>query len=571
MRPLPLVIWTCFLIPRLAAQDSAVPDFSAVIASTKLLASEITRDGTLPGVSIALVDGGRVVWADGFGVSDLERREPTTPRTIYRVGSISKLFTALAAMRLVEAGKLDIDRPLDSYLTTLGIANPFLAEAGPVTPRQIFAHASGLFREPPLGSYFDNTPPGSPARVLESVRGLRLVHPPGRVTKYSNAGVSILGSLVEHIAAEPYEAHMTKGLLEPMAMRSSGYRRTGEIARRVATGYMQQRDRRLTPAPTFELSTIAAGNLYSTVEDLAQLAILLHARGEIVGRRIISAETLERMWKPFLENGRFGIGFALANRDGERVVEHSGAVFGFSSVFACLPDAKLSVVLLANEDVGFGPLKRLTDRLLGGALAVKRGKPTGEDPALAVRPVDLEVFREATGVYRSDKARLELKVVGDEARLVWQGHPVRLLSTGPDAFIARDRLIDGNPLLFERESSQPGQVHGRVKSVRLDGNTFARLDPASAPIAPKEWAVLEGDYGPDYLPVRIRVREGRLVAECETFEYEPAPQPDGSFVFPKGTLYEDEALRFQQGADGRVTAITLGTMRFEPLRASASK
>jgi serine beta-lactamase-like protein LACTB len=551
-------------LPLSAGPDA---DFSAAVATTRSLASEITSSGLLPGLSIALVDGQRVAWAEGFGFADLDRRTPASPATAYRVGSISKLFTAIALLQLVERGKVDLARPLAEYLPDLGIENPFLAGAGPVLLRQVPSHVAGLPREPAIGSYFDGSG-ATPADALRSVRGATLVHPPGRVLKYSNLGVSLLGSVIERASGETYSAYQEKHVLGPLGMRSSAFTREARIAAVAATGYMQNRDRTLWPAPTFELGTIAAGNLYSTVEDLARFARMLHAGGEIEGRKIIEASTLERMFeKQFPEAGSFGIGFVVGERFGEKSVEHSGAVYGFSSSFICLPGAKLTAIILANEDVAMGPLRRLAGRLIGGALAARRGEaPPPEPPA---GPVDLARFPAGPLVFRSDApsprgaSRIEIRVEGGHAVLVIEGHAVRLAGTGSDAFITRDRLLEGVPVVLERGSD------GVVTAVTFDKVRFAAFDPSKAPPAPGGWEPLTGHYGPSYLPVKVRVREGRLVAECETFEYELVPRPAGQpgvdpeFVFPRGTMYEDEVLRFHRGADGKAVAITLGTMRFE--------
>lgn len=541
------------------AAESSPADFSRTIARASALAEELVASGDLPGLSVALVEGDRLVWSKGFGFADVEARAPATAATVYRVGSISKLFTALAAMQLLEEGRLDLDRPLAESLPDLGIDNPFLDEAGPVKLRHVFSHASGLPREPPVGSYFDDSGVDMSA-VLRSCRGERLVHPPGRVTKYSNLGVSLIGTLVERIAGVPFEEHTARRLLEPMGMKSSSFRRGPAVAAAVAKGYMQGPRRSLVPAPVFELGTVAAGNLYSTVEDLARLARMLHGSGEVDGRRIVKAETLERMAEPQFPaaGGRFGIGFALGERGGEKSVEHNGAVYGYSSVFICLRASKLSLILLANEDVAFGPLGRLTNLIIREALASRRGaEPPPVPPEL--RPARPEALKGLEGVYRSETARIELRSEGDRALLVWNGHPVRL-EAGPDGtLVTRDRLLDGDKVSIDRDAG------GRVAGVRVNDRRFLSFDPASAPAAPREWEGYAGDYGPRYLPVRVRIREGRLVAECETFEYEPAPREDGSFVFPRGTLYEDEALRFHRGPDGSVDAITLGTMRFTRL------
>jgi serine beta-lactamase-like protein LACTB len=530
------------------------PDHAAAIAATRELAEEIVGEGLLPGLSVALVAGDRVVWSAGFGHADPERGVPASGTTVYRVGSISKLFTALALMQLVEKGAVDIDRPLADYLPDLGLVNPFHDQAGPVVVRQLTSHCSGLPRESPRGSYFDGSGAGA-ADAMASLRGVRLVHPPGGVEKYSNIAVSLLGSLIERVTGKPYAEHVEASLLRPLGMRSSSFALGEAIRPALAKGYMQGKDRRLFAAPLFELGTPAAGNLYSTVEDLACLARLIHGGGELAGHRVIGTNTLERMAVRQFPGagGRFGIGFVVGERFGEKSLEHGGAVYGFSSLFISLPGPRLSVIVLTNADVAFGPLYRLADRLLGGALARARGGADAPEPGGGATGIELP---SGTHVFRGPASRIELAGGGLHPLLVWNGYPVRLVAVGPDAFITRDRLMDGNRIGLERDAG------GGIAAVEVDGRRFLAFDPSSAPPAPASWERFTGDYGPSYLPVRISLRDGRLVAECETFEYEPAPLEDGSFRFPRGTMYEDEVLRFE-GDGPRAAALTLGTMRFQ--------
>ncbi|MBC8066304.1 MAG: beta-lactamase family protein, partial [Chlorobia bacterium] len=144
------------------------------------------RDKDLPALSIALVDDQQIVWAKGFGFADAKAKIPATAETVYRVGSVSKLFTDIAIMQLVEQGKLDLDVPVTRYLPDFHPRNPF---GKPVTLRQLMSHRSGLVREPPVGNYFETTEP-SLARTIASLNETKLVYAPETRTKYSNAAIA---------------------------------------------------------------------------------------------------------------------------------------------------------------------------------------------------------------------------------------------------------------------------------------------------------------------------------------------------------------------------------------------
>src|SRR5262249_29434763 len=154
----------------------------AVRALEAFIAQEV-QDKQLPALSVALVDDQQTVWAAGFGFRDPQTKSPTTAATVYRVGSVSKLFTDLAIMRLVEQGVLNLDPPITDYLPDFRPQNPF---GKPITLRQLMAHRSGLIREPPVGNYFDPSGP-TLAETIASLNRTSLVLAPGSKTKYSNA------------------------------------------------------------------------------------------------------------------------------------------------------------------------------------------------------------------------------------------------------------------------------------------------------------------------------------------------------------------------------------------------
>ena len=558
-----VVILFAAVLPR--SQGIAGED---AIARTRAVAEDAVRDGLLPGVTVGLVDGQELVWAEAFGLADLEKRSPMTRSSIFRVGSITKLFTALSVMQLVERGKLDLSRPLVEVLPEFKIQGAF---PEPIRLRHLHSHVSGLPRESPVGSYFDGSGAGS-RQALASMSSASMVHPPGKVTKYSNIGVSLLGSAVEKGSGQGYAEYVTRNLLEPLGMRTACFERRAVSRDAMATGYMQAGESGWTRAPEFELATTAAGNLYAGIEDLARLARLLHAGGELDGKRIIAEDSLREMSHvQFPEiGGRFGIGFVVGDRGGERSLEHSGAVYGFTTSFVCLPDRKLTAIVLTNGDVCMGPVRRITRTLINAILAEKTGKalPAEPDPVGGGDPLRIPggklVFR-TSPPSPGGQSRLELRDSDGKLSLGIEGHSVPLERASEDAYRARGRIMDGNGI---------GIVRGEDKlplAIVLDDHKFERFDPTTAPRAPERWSDFVGSYGPEYLPVRIRILEGRLVAECETFEYEPEPErplregEDPVFLFPRGTMYEDELLSFRRGNDGKVTGLKLGTIEMPRL------
>ena len=173
-------------------------DYSALAGPLNKPAGEEMAAWGIGGLAMALVDGEETVYAAGFGEA---RRD-----SVFRCGSISKLFNAFAVMQLVEAGKLDLDAPLDRYGEGLLPVNPF-SDAAPMTLRQLLCHWSGIAREAPIGGYFDPSQP-SLSRTVLSIAQPVLVNPPNTKTRYSNIGPSLAGHIVERVAGTgfgPYD------------------------------------------------------------------------------------------------------------------------------------------------------------------------------------------------------------------------------------------------------------------------------------------------------------------------------------------------------------------------------
>ena len=227
----------------------------------------------IPAVSIALVDGPRTVWAEGFGTAGAPADSAATATTVYRIGSVSKLFTDIGIMQLVERGQLDLDAPIATYLPNFHPANPF---GGEITLRHLMSHRAGLTREPPVGNYFDPSD-STLSHMVESLSRTTLFYPPGQRTKYSNAGVGTVGYVLEKVTGRPFASYLAEAVLEPMGLRSSAFEMNDGLRPRLASATMWTYDEREFPAPTFGLGMAPAGSMYSTVHDLARFAQTIFA------------------------------------------------------------------------------------------------------------------------------------------------------------------------------------------------------------------------------------------------------------------------------------------------------
>ncbi len=206
---------------------------------TDLIRYEMNRS-SVAGLSIALVDDQHVVWAEGFGYADRERKLPAAADTLYRVGSMTKLFTVTAAMQLVEQGKVALDRPLHTYLPDFSIRERS-TDAGPITPRLLMTHHAGLPRDRLKG--FMNPEPPPFTTLVEAFRDEYAPYPPGQLFSYSNVGISLLGSLVQEVSGEPYTEYVRQSVMEPLGMEDASLEHGRSASPHMAKGYRGRRRR----------------------------------------------------------------------------------------------------------------------------------------------------------------------------------------------------------------------------------------------------------------------------------------------------------------------------------------
>ncbi len=359
------VLWGC--------TGETSPELDALEAAlSSLIEQEIEARG-IPGFAIALVDGRaseEVIWAEGFGIADPTQGTPATAETVWRVGSVSKMFTDLAVMQQVEAGVIDIDAPITDILPEFQPENPF---AEPITLRQLMCHRAGLVREPPVGNYFASDE-ASLADTVRSLHATTLVFPPGERIKYSNGGIAVVGRALEVATGRPFAEVLRSDLLDPLGMAHSDFEPSERVASPRARGTMWTLDGRTFDAPRFELGEAPAGSLYTTPSDLGSfLAALFEG-----GAGVIAPESLEEAFRPqFAPDDAtegYGLGFRVRQIDGRRTLGHGGAIYGFSTQLLFLPDEQLGVVAVSNLDVTNDVVGRVAQLALEALLAVREGR-----------------------------------------------------------------------------------------------------------------------------------------------------------------------------------------------------
>lgn len=551
--------WVLLMLALLAVggygqtQVTARSDYFQVAANLERLIDHEVTGKELPAFSIALVDDQQIVWAQGFGFADPAKRIAATAETEYRVGSVSKLFTDIGIMQLVERGELDLDVPVTRYLPDFHPKNPF---GTPITLRELMTHHAGLVREPPVGSYFDSSQPPL-ASVVKSLNDTDLVYAPGTHEKYSNAGVSVAGYVLERLKGEPYQQYLQHAVLQPMGLRESSFTPAPALTRNLAKSFMWTYDGRVFPAPTFELGTGPAGNMYSTVTDLGRFLSVLFAGGRGAKGTVIKAETLEKMYAPqYSDSSKFsgyGLGFALLGLNDHRVIAHRGGVYGFSTQVLGMPDDHLGVITVTNMDsssevtwhVGYTALKFM--------LAVREHKPL---PLLHLTTeIPEETKRRLAGHYGEGEKAVEILDRSGKLYIESLGDGQRTeLRQLDDHLVTDDRNGWGWELI---------PALNAIKTIGYTEDTLNRVPGSQAAPVPQEWRNLLGEYGWDYDTQYLGDRNGALTLLMEWMEYIPLKKISGDvWEFPESSSYDHEKLTFVRDQSGCPTQFKVGGVSF---------
>jgi len=307
----------------------------------------------LPGAAVTVVANGEVLLAEGYGWSNVHRRVPVSVgETVWPVASVTKLFTATAAMRLVEEGRLELDRDYREAVPEL--AN---CSRGPVTLRALLTHTSGLEEDS-----FGMVRPGitSLEPLAEYLRHCRLRQRrcPGERISYCNHGLVLVGRLIELASGMRYEDYVQQAILEPLGMRRSGFAWDEARLADLATGYVSTGRGWRAVSPDTMLAT-PSGGLHATVEDMAKFLLLHTGDGSVGGRRILRAETLALMQRPHFrlasEAAGMALGFWERRQNGLEGLEHGGAVRGYACLLAVWPSQRLGIFIITNcQEVALG-------------------------------------------------------------------------------------------------------------------------------------------------------------------------------------------------------------------------
>ena len=368
--PLILILLLAWMSPAAHAQEaSANPDAAAlatvhnmgpsdakeVEAFWDAFFSKEIKELHIPGLVFILVKDGEIFFAKGYGVSDLERQTPVIPdKTIFRVGSISKLFTATGVMQLYEKGLINLDEDVNHYLKRFKIAATFPQA---ITAAHLLTHSSGI-GELVYGQHtFQESKFQSLGKYLSRRMPLRVL-PPGEVFMYSDHGMSLAGFLIEEISGVPFESYMKENVLKPLGMERSTFTQSlpAILKPDMATGYNYKSGQNV-PYQLDYCFTSPAAALCSTATDMARFMIAQLQNGRAPGGvGILNAATAREMQQrhfahhPKLRGRAYGFSESDLIVDGRRAIWHDGAMPGFNSRLILIPSRNVGVFVCWNSE-----------------------------------------------------------------------------------------------------------------------------------------------------------------------------------------------------------------------------
>ncbi len=312
----------------------ARPAASQDVARMEQVVQDAVAKKTFMG-AVLVARGSDVLLSKGYGFANIEWEILNAPSTKFRLGSITKQFTAASILLLEERGMLNVDERVKTYLPDVP------ASWDRITVRNLLTHTGGIPNFTALPTYREmQVSPTSPDKIIAVVRDKPLDFEAGEKMSYSNSGYIVLGAIIEKVTAGSYAEFVQKNLFTPLGMSDSGYDSNTAIIPRRAAGYMPTLNGPLNAGYIHMSVPHAAGALYSTTLDL------LKWERALFGGKVVSAASLQKMTTPFKND--YGFGLAIRSVDGRTVIAHDGGIDGFNTHMAYYPDSKVTVIVLSN-------------------------------------------------------------------------------------------------------------------------------------------------------------------------------------------------------------------------------
>jgi CubicO group peptidase (beta-lactamase class C family) len=541
-RALPTLAALLILLTVQAHAQAAARDEQVVREIDALLSKAYPPDE--PGAAVIVVKGGKTILRKGYGMADMELGVKVEPDMVFRLGSITKQFTAAAVLMLAEQGKLSLSDDLTKFFPD------YPSKGRAVTVEHLLTHTSGIKSYTSLPAWRgmwrkDMTV----AELIDLFKNEPADFDPGTRWAYNNSGYILLGAIVEKVSGVTYEQFLQKNIFEPLGMKHTFYGSAARIIPRRVPGYTMSKGGLRNAEYISMTQPYAAGSLLSNVDDLALWDAALYTE------RLFKQSSLEKAFTPYvLKDGTatgYGFGWSRFPYEGRTVIEHGGGIHGFSTIGIRIPEDRVYVCILTNRDY------RSPDDMGLRVAALAAGKPMRPAAAVAVTPADLEPL---AGVYQIDEKET-YAVKRDGARLLilrsgGRWNEVFPLST-TEFFYDKDSL---DRLTFARDGA--GKVTGLKVSRRFGPPTVAARTDKPLPkervevkLAPEVLGRYVGVY--EMSPTStfsVTLKDGRLYGQ-------PAGQEALELFAESETKFflkvMDVQIDFRTDAAGKVTGLVL--------------
>jgi CubicO group peptidase (beta-lactamase class C family) len=394
-------IFTSFLLLSRVVSGEIATELDA-IASSHYPANE-------PGAAVLVMKDGEVLLRKGYGMADLEQGILIAPDMVFRIGSVTKQFTAAAILLLEQEGKLSVEDDLRKFLPD------FPTGGRAITIEHLLTHTSGIRSYTDMEEFRKRQrDDASVEELIASFRGEPLGFEPGEKYSYNNSGYVLLGAIIEKVSGKSYEAFLRDRIFEPLGMSQTYYGSASRIIPKRAPGYESVNAEFQNASYLSMTLPYAAGALLSTVDDLAKWNQALY------GTKLLSQASLDKWWKPFSlksgESTHYGYGWTVSSYEGHRVVGHGGGINGFTCHLLRMPEDRVFVAVLTNRSDEKANPAVVARKLAAAAV----GKPVDE-PTVALEPA---VLANHAGLYRTssgarylvtlEAGKLLLRRFGDE-------------------------------------------------------------------------------------------------------------------------------------------------------------
>ncbi len=505
--------------------------------ATKRFREAVPAEGS--GVAALIARDGKIVFQGGFGLADIASKTPVTTETKFRIGSVSKQFTACAILKLAEQGKLSLDDTLDKFY-------PDFPRASDVTIKQLLTHTSGIHSYTDKKEFLGRVKePIEPAKLIEWFRNDLPDFVPGKGFHYNNSAYFLLGEIAAKVSGKPFADHLRETFFEPLGMKSSGIFMNATPPENMALGYSLVGEK-LEPALNWDMSWAGgAGAMYSTVGDLFLWNEALFG-GKVLNEASLKAAITPVELQADVDGMKYGYGLILSEMKRLPAIGHGGGLNGWSSDLLRLPEQHCTVVVLTNA---LPAPPKLTPGVISRLLAeklleeeIKKLPPIPED-----KSIDPKTFPEFAGRFDYKSAVMEVTVEGTAIFAQLTGQPkLEIYPKGKDKFFWK---VADAEVVFLRDDK--GQVNAARHT--QGGNTFRApkltADAVKLTAEQIEPYVGEYQYGPN--AVLTTTRDGtQLYAQL-------TGQPKFP-IFPKSeTEFEWRVVaakvQFVKGNDGKVS------------------